>query len=662
MRHFALTKTNLLKILILIIFSIHLLSIPSHAEDKLFPLFPEIKNNVFFWQNVYSNYTTNQCILHDEKDLSIVYGVIALLPKTTADYREINKKRIDEAKKNYQNILKSLTKKPNDDNPEAKRIATLFGSNAKPTIFLEAIRNIRCQIGQKDRFLEGLERSGAYVDKISSILSSYNLPIDLVHLPHVESSFDTKAYSKFGAAGIWQFTLDTGRRFLKIDYTLDERRDPVAASHAAALLLKENYEKLKSWPLAITAYNHGSAGMQKAKRKWGDYPKIFTNYQSRTFKFASRNFYPEFLAARNVARSYGRFFGEVQFDSPVQTHSIVLEGYTALKDIIKVFGVDAATVAELNPAIRLPVFKGVKYLPQGYRLHLPETINSNQNKIAAVILREYYHKKQKPSHFYTVRRGDTSWKIARLHKVKLQDLLIANNLHKNATIHVNQNLRIPLPEEHQNQLSSITQPPTAELLEIPKVPQPIVAAILPLSFGKTESSLQHPNITPALIAHPRIETPINPEIISRNLKIEKILTEKNKIFGLIKVEVEETLGHFADWLEIKTRILRQLNKLHYGRVVHIGQSLKIPLSRISKELFEKRRLDHHKRLQEVFFSAYQVDSLQPYYVRKGENIWKISNQKFNLPIWLIQQCNPSIDFHSLRHSQKLMIPVVEKRG
>ena len=662
MRLFTHIKTKLLKILILIIFSIHIPLISSHAEDELFPLYPEIKNNVFFWQNVYSHYTTNQGILHDDKDLSIVYGVIALLPKTKADYRKINNKRIDEAKQNYQNILKSLSKNPDDKNPEAKRIAALFGSNVRPTIFLKAIKNIRCQIGQKDRFLEGLERSGAYFDRISSILLSYDLPVDLVYLPHVESSFDTKAYSKFGAAGIWQFTLGTGRRFLKIDYTLDERRDPIAASHAAALLLKENYEKLKSWPLAITAYNHGAAGMEKAKRQWGDYLKIFANYRSRTFKFASRNFYSEFLAARNVARSYEQFFGEVQFDSPVKTHSIVLEGYTALKDIIKVFGVNAATIAELNPAIRLPVFKGLKHLPKGYRLHLPETLNSDQNKIATIILREYYHKEQKPSHFYTVRKGDTSWKIARLHKVKLQDLLIANNLHKKATIYVNQNLRIPLPEEHQIQMSSITQPPITEPLEIPKVPQPIFAAILPPSFGKTEASLQHPDITSAIIVHPSAKTPINPEIISGNLKIENVWTEKDKIFGLIKVEVEETLGHFADWLEIETNVLRQLNKLHFGRVVHIGQTLKIPLSRVSKELFEERRFNYHKRLQEDFFSAYQIDSLQPYYVRKGENIWKISNQKFNLPIWLIQQCNPAIDFTTLRHSQKLMIPVVEKRG
>ena len=660
MRFFTSFCRKFLKILILIIVSIH--PIFSYAQDNLFPLYPEIKCNVFFWQNIYSRYTTNQGILHDDKNLSIIYEIITLTPKTNPNYRKINKERIEKVKKKYQKILIRLSENPNAKNAEEKRMAKLFGSHATAAVFLKAAKNIRCQIGQKDRFLEGLKRSGAYISKISNILMSYGLPHDLVYLPHVESSFNTKAYSKFGAAGIWQFTLGTGRRFFKINYTLDERWDPIAASHAAALLLKENYEKLSSWPLAITAYNHGAAGMLKAKERYGDYPQILANYQSRTFKFASRNFYAEFLAARNVARSYKQFFGEIKLASPIQTRSIVLEGYAAIEDILKVFELNADTIIELNPAIRPPVFKGSKYFPQGYRLHLPATKLNHPNRIATLLSRKYYHKEQRPSHFYAVRKGDTAWKIAQMHNVTLSDLLIANNLTKNTIIYVNQNLRIPLPGERQIPNAAPTSVPIAKPLEIPKVPQPILAAILPISFGKQEALPQESALTSDSAAQPNAFTPVNPEIISGNLKVAYVWTEKDKLFGLINVEVEETLGHFADWLEIKTRTLRRLNKLRYGRVVHMGQSLKIPLSRVSKELFEERRFDYHKRLQEDFFSAYKIEDLQPYYVGRGENIWIISKQKFNLPIWLIQQYNPAINFHNLPQSQKLMIPVVEKRS
>jgi hypothetical protein len=83
---------------------------------------------------------------------------------------------------------------------------------------------------------------------MKQIFNKFGLPDDLVYLPHVESSFNPKAYSKFGAAGIWQFTRSTGRQYLTVDYAVDERRDPIRASVAAARLLKQNYKKFKKWP------------------------------------------------------------------------------------------------------------------------------------------------------------------------------------------------------------------------------------------------------------------------------------------------------------------------------------------------------------------------------------------------------------------------------
>ena len=122
-------------------------------------------------------------------------------------------------------------------------------------------------------------------------------------MPHVESSFDVTAFSKAGAAGIWQFTRATGKKFLTVNKFLDERRDPIRASEAAAKLIKSNYERLGDWPMAVTAYNHGIAGVLRAKKEMGTYEAVFENYSGRLFEFASRNFYSEFLAARHVAKN-----------------------------------------------------------------------------------------------------------------------------------------------------------------------------------------------------------------------------------------------------------------------------------------------------------------------------------------------------------------------
>ena len=102
--------------------------------------------------------------------------------------------------------------------------------------------------------------------EIKRIFKEVGVPEELSVLPHVESSFQLQAYSSAGAAGIWQFTRSTGRLYMKVGYEVDERRDPIVAAYAAAKLLKHNYKQLKSWPLAITAYNHGVNGMKRAKK------------------------------------------------------------------------------------------------------------------------------------------------------------------------------------------------------------------------------------------------------------------------------------------------------------------------------------------------------------------------------------------------------------
>ncbi|MBT8341007.1 MAG: transglycosylase SLT domain-containing protein, partial [Desulfatitalea sp.] len=404
------------------------------ADDDLFPMPQVIVSNVAFWTKVYAQYTTGHGIVHDGHDLTIIYDIIALLPYDAPDANRVNRKRIKRAKNKYRHILRKLAKHPGTRDKAARRVAEYFGDNANANTFLSAAGNVRCQIGQKDRFRAGLIRSGAYIEQIRTIFKRKGLPEALAYLPHVESSFNPNAYSKFGAAGVWQFTRSTGRRFMHVGYELDERRDPILATHAAAALLAENYAKLGSWPLAITAYNHGAAGMQRARNKHGDYARIFQDYRSRTFKFASRNFYSEFLAARHVASNYKTYFGELSFDRPTGSHVVSLVGYAPIADLQTHFKVDMQTLRSLNPALRKPVFEGQKHIPKGYALRLPPAENMTADTRYAKIPDDLYRPAQKRSRFYTVQRGDTAGKIARMHNVRLRDLVLANNLDRRAVI------------------------------------------------------------------------------------------------------------------------------------------------------------------------------------------------------------------------------------
>jgi len=644
-------KHNLIsKMTCLLILGSSLLFRTPCAASETFPLYPAIEPNVRFWIEAYSNFSTAEGILHDSNNLNIIYDVIELRPPEKHGARRVNKRRIKKAKNKYKRILRKLAKNPSTQDPEARIVAGLFGRNAGPADFRRAMHNIRCQTGQRDRFVMGLIRSGAYIDQIKEIFRSKGLPEDLAYLPHVESSFNTKAYSKFGAAGIWQFTRSTGKRFMTISYAMDERRDPIRSSEAAAELLKQNYEKLGNWPMALTAYNHGVSGLLRAKRSKGSYEEIFKHYRRRRFKFASRNFYSEFLAAREVANNYRRYFGLVKLDDPVETREVLLEGYTTITELSRHFQVDKETIGRLNPALRPPVLKEQKHVPKGYALRLPAEAVEGKQVASAEMLEKIYLLRQKPSRFYRVKRGDTVGEIAKIHGLKLSDLSMANNLDSRATIYINQNLRLPLPGEKLErveakpeispQLASAKEPQSKEPTVIPPENKP------PLFEGKTSPS----------------DLPVTPAVVVGNLEVEHVITEDDRKIGVIRVELEETLGHYADWLRVPTWAIRRLNGLRYGKFLRIHQRIKIPLDNVSREQFEQARIEFHQELQEDFFSVYKIESVQIYRVKNGDNIWTLCNDVFKLPLWLVKKYNPDVDFYSLKRSQKLAIPVVEKRS
>jgi peptidoglycan lytic transglycosylase D len=336
-----------------------------------FPVYPCLQTNVDFWKKVYTEYTLEQGIIHDSWNLAIIYEVIDLEDADRPGAFMINKKRIKRAEEKYKSILTKLARGNPPSSPEEQRVVDLFGPTATRKDFEQARRDIRCQLGQMDRFQEGIIRSGACLEQIKAVFESYGLPADLAYLPHVESSFNHKAQSKSRAAGIWQFTRPTAKRFLKIGQELDERRDPIFSSHAAARLLRENYQVLGDWPMAITAYNHGLGGMVKAKRTKKTYETIFSEYRSRSFKFASRNFYSEFLAARDVAKDYRQYFGDIELENPPSTQEVVVGNRVPVKDLARSFNVNVADIKNLNPSLKESVYKGQKPLPKGYTLRLP---------------------------------------------------------------------------------------------------------------------------------------------------------------------------------------------------------------------------------------------------------------------------------------------------
>ncbi len=286
---------------------------PAAARAESIPRPEGIQSDVNFWIRVYTEVTTNEGFLHDERNLAVIYDTLKFGAGTSSRERQ---RMVDDRRERHIATLRRIAAAlPTEAGREAlseedKRVLAMWGPNVSVILLRDATQRIRFQLGQSDRFKEGLIRSSSWETHIAETFANQGLPPELAVLPHVESSFNAAAYSKVGAAGLWQFMRSTGRRYMRIDDAVDERLDPYRSTEAAAQLLAYNYRVLGSWPLALTAYNHGAAGMRRAKETVGtdDFVKINRTYNSRTFGFASRNFFPVIPGRADHRRKPGEVF------------------------------------------------------------------------------------------------------------------------------------------------------------------------------------------------------------------------------------------------------------------------------------------------------------------------------------------------------------------
>ena len=165
----------------------------------------------------------------------------------------------------------------------------------------------------------------------------------------------------------------TGRRFMRIDRAVDDRMDPFRATEAAAQLLAYNHRILGTWPLALTAYNHGVAGMRRAVAVTGttNIVTIVRDYHTRRFGFASRNFYVSFLAALKIDRDPQKYFGTIVPLKEERFREVRMPAFVDVRPLERTLDIDSATLRELNPALRPAVWRGWLAVPRGYELRLP---------------------------------------------------------------------------------------------------------------------------------------------------------------------------------------------------------------------------------------------------------------------------------------------------
>ncbi len=712
------------------------------AQDLPRP--PELEPAIKFWTRVYTEVDTDHGFLHDSNNLAVVYQSV-----------EYDRPLIERQRSQIQDALKVLaTGKRTGLSSEQQRVLQLWPRGTSDATFGEAANNVRFQLGQSDRFVEGLIRSGAYRSHIESVIRAKNLPIELGALPHVESSFHPGAYSSVAAAGMWQFMRATGQRFMRIDHIVDERMDPYTATYAAMSLLEYNYQILGTWPLALTAYNHGTGGMSRAVRETGTnkIEEIIANYKGRNFGFASRNFYPQFLAVLDVERQAQTLFGVLQLDPSPEYAEFELDAYVEAQVLADALGVTLEHLKFDNPALRPVVWDGGKRIPKGFTVKVQkEQLNGSIDQLLAQVPSSERYNIQTPDIAYVVQKGDSMSAIARRFKTSVAAISALNQIRDSHRISIGQRLLLPqdtaagtgqssaqiaaAASSQGSETAATTS--TRSTTESYSVRRGDTLSRIARRFGLTERALlqandiDHPDLLfpgqqlrvpsdapPAtqpvvyVAAQEPVVQPQPQEVAAVEQTLEPLVIEElmpplsessdatqeasNTLAGdelalaldspqsiaeqsaqavedlaadpsdysvaenhSIEIQASETLGHYADWLGVSTSQLRSLNRLGRNSAVVIGRRLNLDFSNVSVQEFELKRRQFHLEEQQEFFRQYRIENVDEYKVAANDNIANLARRKYSVPMWLLRQYNPTLNFRQVQIGQTVMFPVLE---
>ena len=509
----------------------------------------------------------------------------------------------------------------------------------------------------------------------------------------------------------------------------------VAASVAAARLLQHNYSVTKDWALALTAYNHGLAGIRRAVRTVGssDIADLIEYYNGRTWGFASRNFYAAFLAAAEVDFQAHKYFGIVDREDPIVSETIELPFFVSAATAMRAFDVDEPTLRELNRSLRTPIWDGRKRIPRGFELRLPSRPDrpTPRQMLANVDASQRYFV-QVPDRYHRVRRGESLSTIAARYGASVRDLTTLNNLRSRNLIRAGQTLRLPVSEpdttvasdgtytvRRGDTLSGIAQRVGLNVAALvatndlrnadsiqpgqklrvdgtrPAQPEDDTATPATESGNETvvaraetmeraaeeeaasaqgdATSSGEPEKATAPVAEPgpsetltadADETPPAREDAESTEEVVASETEPATapVDGspaplsadpsdyavaedrTIEVQAAETLGHYAEWLDLRASQLRRVNRMRYGTPVVIGKRLELDFSRVEPSEFERRRLAYHEEIQGRFFDQFRIAGTSRQLVKGGDSLWTLARRSDNVPVWLLRQYNPDLDF------------------
>lgn len=471
--------------------------------------------------------------------------------------------------------------------------------------------NIFTKTKLRNNFERWLTRASYYAPVMEDILRKHNLPHDLIYLSMIESGFNLNAYSSAAAAGPWQFIGSTGRLYgLQSGSVIDERRDLVKATTAAAEHLKDLYKLYGDWYLAFAAYNAGAGKVNSAIRKAGtrDYWAL-SSPKSKVLRQETKDYVPRILAAAIIAKNYRKYgFSPDIFDKPLNFAAVTVPDATDLSVIARCSGVSVDEIKSLNTSCVM----GITPPGRSYTVHVPKGTEDN--------FRQNYAKLSKSERlqfvFHKVGKRESLATISKRYGMSRGALASVNHLGAKAVVMPGQVLMIPSSRGARN-LKNLDFGPEPVVARAPKVQATSVAA----AVEPVEPVLQEGAVAPAPVASP------SPAVVTATPQTYRVARG-------------DTLSTIAGKNGMTVKALMAANGLAKSNL-KVGQVLKLGGSKTVTTVAKapvKPAVASAAPVAKKPIVVAANNKVIFHHVRRGETLWDLS-RKYNVPVDMLKKWN-----------------------